>query len=67
MKLCFVFNPKEPVYNNTAAASGKAEAVEQPEYACVIPKKDRGETNNEAIKDAGNKTVIIEKSVIYNL
>ncbi|XP_060567898.1 uncharacterized protein LOC132726578 [Ruditapes philippinarum] len=54
----------EPVYNNPTAASGKAEAVEQPDYACVIPKKDRGESNanNEAIKDPGNKNVIIEKS-----
>ncbi|XP_060567899.1 uncharacterized protein LOC132726579 [Ruditapes philippinarum] len=55
----------EPVYNNTAAASGKAEAVEQPEYACVIPKKDRGETNNEAIKDAGNKNNESGDNLVY--
>jgi hypothetical protein len=44
-----------------ATSSGNAVAGEQPEYACVIPKKDRGtyRAKKEA-NDAENKNVIFE-------
>ncbi|XP_060602418.1 uncharacterized protein LOC132755556 [Ruditapes philippinarum] len=56
----------DPTHNNIATSSGNADATEQPEYACVIPKKDRRkfpamkETN-----DADNKNNERGDNLVY--